>query len=666
MSKRLVRSLWFGVALFMLIGALAFGFEAGRRYPFEFLEPYLPKPKGVWEWTTLPRAPLTRYEASVAEIDGNVYMFGGFHNDQTQATRTVHVYETKTNRWTARREMPEPFNHANAVRIGQSVWFAGGFMGDHPGPTTNHVWRYDVPSDTWHQGPPLPEERGAGALVALDGMLHFFGGYKSDRRTDAADHWVLNPAADAAGEGWLPRAPMPVPRGHLTGIALDGYVYAIGGCVGHDPVMIDVSYMHRYDPQTDRWVELAPLPNPRSHLEPSTFLRHGRIVIAGGRNFTANEWNLSDVLEYDPASDTWLTFGNLPKPLLAPAAALINGGLLVATGAQRGNRTKTDEAWFGTPAQGWMPGPPMPMQLGEVAGGIIRGRLYVVGDGFPGIVAMDLGKGVWEEPRRFAYRPFDGHHHAAEVIGDKLYLIGGFGRAMGRVQIYDPVRNEWRVGPDVPFAAGSSASSVIDGQLFVAGGIVGTKTTAQAARLDIATGVWTAIAPMPLPRNHAASATDGRRFYVFGGRGPGSGDANVVANGFDEVQIYDPATNAWSVSGTSPSAPARLPQARGGMGKAVYLRGKFYVIGGETTDGAGATQSGVYSRVDVYDPATNTWSAAPPLPTARHGVFPLSIADRILVPGGGTKAGFSASDAFEIYYLAGATEPDSSSNKMHP
>ena len=666
MSKRVIRVLWLFVAISVITGAVAFGFVAGRRYPFAFLERYLPKPKGSFEWTPLAKAPMPRYEAGVVELDGNVYVFGGFYNNQTQVTRTVHVYETKSNRWTVRGEMPDPFTHANAARINRSVWFAGGFVGDHPGRTTDRVWRYDIDSDSWHAGPPLPEERAAGALVALDGMLHFFGGYKSDRRSDADDHWALNPSESASGEGWVRRAPMPLARGHLTGMALNGSIYAIGGCVGHDPAMIDVSYVHRYDPPTDQWTEVAPLPSPRSHLEPSTFVRNGRIVIAGGRNVTQNEWNLDDMIEYDPGSDAWLTFGRLPKALLAPVVAPVGGRVLVATGAQEGNRTKTDEAWFGTPAQGWLPGPSMPIRLGEVAGGIIRGRLFIVGDGHPGIVAMNLGTGAWDGPGGFSFRPFEGHHHAAEVIDDKLYLVGGLGRAMGRVQIYEPVRNEWRMGPDMPFAAGSSASAVIDRQLFVAGGIVGTTTTPQAARLDIATGVWTSIAPMPLPRNHAASATDGRRFYVFGGRGPGSGDANVVANGFDEVQIYDPATNIWSVSGTGPSAPARLPQARGGMGKAVYLRGKFYVIGGETKDGAGATGDGVYSRVDVYDPVKNIWSTAAQLPTARHGIFPVSVADRILVAGGGTKAALSASDTFEVYRLAGDGEPASASNSVHP
>jgi hypothetical protein len=51
---------------------------------------------------------------------------------------------------------------------------------------------------------------------------------------------------------------------------------------------------------------------------------------------------------------------------------------------------------------------------------------------------------------------------------------------------------------------------------------------------------WTSIAPMPRPRNHSASGTDGERLFVFGGRGPGSGDDNVVDNGFDDVQIMTP------------------------------------------------------------------------------------------------------------------------------
>lgn len=56
------------------------------------------------------------------------------------------------------------------------------------------------------------------------------------------------------------------------------------------------------------------------------------------------------------------------------------------------------------------------------------------------------------------------------------------------------------------------------------------------------------------------------------------------------------------MSDGSPQAPLALPQARGGMGKAVFLDGEFWVFGGETLNGAGANPRGTYDRVDIYDP----------------------------------------------------------------
>jgi len=137
---------------------------------------------------------------------------------------------------------------------------------------------------------------------------------------------------------------------------------------------------------------------------------------------------------------------------------------------------------------------------------------------------------------------------------------------------------------------------------------------------------------------------------VFGGRGPGSGDSNVVADGYDDVQIYDPATNQWAVSDGRVGSPAPLPQARGGTGKAVFVNGEFWVIGGETRAGAGATPNGVYARVDIYDPKRNRWRVGPALTTARHGTFPVLHEGRLLLAGGGESAGYSATSSVEVLW----------------
>jgi N-acetylneuraminic acid mutarotase len=154
---------------------------------------------------------------------------------------------------------------------------------------------------------------------------------------------------------------------------------------------------------------------------------------------------------------------------------------------------------------------------------------------------------------------------------------------------------------------------------------------------------------MAAGRNHAAGGTDGRRFWIFGGRGKGSGGGNEVANGFADVQFYDPATNTWTWSGAPSALLAPMPQARGGMGRAVHLDGEFYILGGETDSGAGATARRVYDRVDIYNPAANTWRRGNPMPAPRHGIAPVAAAGRILVAGGGDRAGLAFSNTFDYY-----------------
>jgi hypothetical protein len=85
------------------------------------------------------------------------------------------------------------------------------------------------------------------------------------------------------------------------------------------------------------------------------------------------------------------------------------------------------------------------------------------------------------------------------------------------------------------------------------------------------------------------------------------------------------------------------------MGKAVYLGGRFYILGGETRDGPGATAERVYARVDIYDPVRREWTSGRDMPVPRHGIFPVEIAGRIFVAGGGTRAGRSGSISFDYY-----------------
>ena len=597
----------------------------------------------AFAWETRAPSPIPRSEAQGEAVDGKIYVFGGFFSGTT-ATARSSVFDTVTNTWSALPDLPMLLSHSATVVDGSTIWLVGGYVGSHPGGATVAVWKFDTVTSVLSAAPSLPAPRGAGAASIVGRNLHFFGG--TDRPagtssdTDQGDHWVL--ALDG-GTGWSALAPLANPRNHLTAATVDDSLYAIGGQHAADEVAGLQDDVDRYDPATDTWTPLAALPKARSHI--ASVVRDGQILVLGGTNPGAT--SSKDVTAFDPASETWSKLPQLPGGRKTPVAGLIGDNVWLTGGSLS---TSTYRGRF---ADRWEYGPAMPIALGEVAGGMIGRSLYLVGESSVATLALDVGTGLWRSD--LAARPFPGSHHAAEVIGGELYLFGGIGASAGRVQIFDPISNAWRLGPDMPFAAGSSSSAVIGGVAYVAGGIVGQATTARAARFDPVSAIWTEIAPMPVGRNHAASATDGASLWIFGGRGFGSGDNNSVANGFDTVQVYDPATDAWRVSTQPEQALAPLPQARGGMGRSVYVDGEFYVIGGETVDGAGATSNRVYSRVDIYDPAMNRWRPGAPMLTARHGIFPVVIAHRITVAGGGTKAGFSSSSVTQSYTAARAT-----------
>ena len=297
-----------------------------------------------WRITELSPAPVARYESAATVIGDRLYVFGGF-DSLLVARQEVFRFDPGSDRWDRLRDMPVGFNHANAVYDGRYLWFAGGFVGRHPGLPTTAVWKYDVGTDEWTPGPPLPAPRAGGGLALIDGRLHYFGGFDHNQYPSpgVSDHWSLDLTRSDRVE-WSVRAPLPRPRGHFGVAVLRGRIYVVGGTTPHDPAAIDYAWTHAYDPSTDSWEEMSSLPGPRSHIEPSTFVWDGRIVVVGGFARTPTDPDSprdvsAEVTAYDPVEDTWESLATLPTPLMAPVAQPVANRLVIAMG--------------GAPPHGW-------------------------------------------------------------------------------------------------------------------------------------------------------------------------------------------------------------------------------------------------------------------------------------------------------------------------
>jgi hypothetical protein len=155
----------------------------------------------------------------------------------------------------------------------------------------------------------------------------------------------------------------------------------------------------------------------------------------------------------------------------------------------------------------------------------------------------------------------------------------------------------------MPQAWAHPRSAVIDGNIYLCTGYGGTgdpqdwDTHPLLAVYDPTTDTWTTRAELPFGRNDSETAVVDGRMYVMGGANAELfGRINGSPVRIPDVIVYDPATDTWT------DAPPMTMPRRGH--RACSVDGTIYVIGG--TVGQPPTGA-VSSLVEVYDvtPATN-------------------------------------------------------------
>jgi N-acetylneuraminic acid mutarotase len=284
----------------------------------------------------------------------------------------------------------------------------------------------------------------------------------------------------------------------------------------------------------------------------------------------------------------------------------------------------------------WAQLTPMPSERQEVAVVAYGGRVWVIGglgsraEPVATVETYDPAQNLWETR---ASLPVPVHHPAAAVVGDRLFVIGGY--TGGRVSwtplesVYEfvPAREAWEPRAPMPTPRGALAVAVLAGRIHALGG--GGEGVSNAHEVyDPAANRWTHANAMPTARDHLAAVAFQGRVWALGGR------ASFMGEQYANVEVYDPATDSWRTG-------VPLPAGRGGLA-AVALADRILVFGGEAP-------LRIFSATEMWEVAGQRWIAKEPMPTPRHGIGAVLIGDRVFVPAGGTQPGFAASTANEAY-----------------
>jgi N-acetylneuraminic acid mutarotase len=270
------------------------------------------------KWIPLAPMPTARQEIAVAELNGRVFVIGGFGSG-SEVVPTVEVYDPATDRWETRAPLPAPTHHAAAAVVDGRLFVVGGYSGGRVSWTAlRTVYEYDEARNSWSTRAALRQARGGLAVVALGGRLHAVGGSGDSA---SAAHEVYEPTPDR----WTDAPPLPTARDHLAAVAFQGKLWAIGGrtsFVGTQFAAVEI-----YDPATNGWSTGTPLPVGRGGLAAAVL--GDRVYVFGGeaplRIFSANEM-------YEVAGNRWIGKDPMRTPRHGIGAAVIGNRIYVPGG----------------------------------------------------------------------------------------------------------------------------------------------------------------------------------------------------------------------------------------------------------------------------------------------------------------------------------------------
>jgi N-acetylneuraminic acid mutarotase len=270
-----------------------------------------------------------RSEIAIAELDGRIYVVGGYSGARI-TSNLVQVYDPPTDSWAFGPPLQLPLHHTMAAVVDGRLYVIGGETGNpSPGESIfqDRVYLLDEQTGDWVARASMPTARSGGGVGVIDGKIYVAGG-RPPRGHDLA---VYDPRADA----WTVLPDVPTQRNHLAVAAIDGRLYVAGGRFGGGVGSEMTDVLEIYDPRSNTWSTSASLPAPRAGV--TAVAANGCLYVIAGEGNTVDPRGIFDQNEvYDPATNTWRTLAPMPEPTHGlTGAAYLDGLIYVPGGSTR-------------------------------------------------------------------------------------------------------------------------------------------------------------------------------------------------------------------------------------------------------------------------------------------------------------------------------------------
>jgi len=306
----------------------------GRVFVGEFgnsrIDVFLPKAIGCWQSFPVPSSPFAVVDSGSTRVGNKAYLIGG--QTSSSVVRSVLVFNAFTNSWSTRSSLPSyyPSVLSPAVAsIGSLIYIVSGE--NSTGIPVPNAVVYDSESDSYLSLPDIPSPRSrAVAAVSQNGELYVIGGVDSSGSSSVIVE-IFSPITNL----WRAGPSLLSPRDSAMGAFIGGSIYVAGGrnSVVDNDALDSIAVLEVLQGQ---W-STASAPMPTARQSGGAVVVKGKLLVLGGQ-IGATGPASSEVEEYDPLTNTWISLTPMPVGKRGAAWMQFGNGVFGLAGANDAGR----------------------------------------------------------------------------------------------------------------------------------------------------------------------------------------------------------------------------------------------------------------------------------------------------------------------------------------
>jgi len=278
-------------------------------------------------WSQPSSLPTHSWGVASVTVNRKIYVMGG--TDGTSALNMMCIYDVDLNSWNCSKSLSDAraFPYAAASTDGLSLYIFGGFsiINGSDGVDNLSIEKFDIQSETWTKvSTNMSNSHHRGSSAVIGNEVFFFGSMDLTLSRNVSSY-------DMSSGSWKSFSQtMPVGRWNSAAVAVDNYIYVMGGT--NDSMQLTERVdMFDISPLQQNWSRRSDLV-----LAVQSFCAvnvNGLVFVAGG--FSPKIGNITSlVATFNPRQNVWRNgiLNNLNYPRDSCSLSVVDGNIYTIGG----------------------------------------------------------------------------------------------------------------------------------------------------------------------------------------------------------------------------------------------------------------------------------------------------------------------------------------------